>query len=225
MNITWLGQAGLLFETGSMTIMIDLYFSNCCEKHNKKLKRRIPIDKRFTEIKPDILILTHNHLDHTDPETIPYYVNENTSTKVILSENAHDFVKEIGGTNNDYIVFKDGTEWTEGSVKFVGVKAYHSENTAFGVIIEAEGKKYYVTGDTLYNRNIFKELPEDIYAVFLPINGVGNNMNMADAARFARDCGANFAVPIHFGMFDSINPEDFMAENRVIPEVYKTIPI
>ena len=225
MNITWLGQAGLLFETGSMTIMIDPYFSNCCEKHNKKLKRRIPIDKRFTEIKPDILILTHNHLDHTDPETIPYYVNENTSTKVILSENAHDFVKEMGGANNDYIVFKNGTEWTEGSVKFVGVKAYHSENTAFGVIIEAEGKKFYITGDTLYNRNIFKELPEDIYAVFLPINGVGNNMNMADAARFARDCGAYFAVPIHFGMFDNINPEDFMAENRVIPEVYKVIPI
>ena len=80
-------------------------------------------------------------------------------------------------------------------------------------------------GDTLYNRNIFKVLPEDIYAVFLPINGVGNNMNMADAARFARDCGAYFAVPIHFGMFDNINPEDFMAENRVIPEVYKVIPI
>ena len=50
-------------------------------------------------------------------------------------------------------------------------------------------------------------------------------MNMADAARFARDCGANFAVPIHFGMFDNINPKDFMSENRVIPEVYKTIPI
>ena len=109
--------------------------------------------------------------------------------------------------------------------KFVGIKAYHSENTAFGVIIEAEEKKYYITGDTLYNRNIFKELPEDIYAVFLPINGVGNNMNMADAARFAIDCGAKLAVPIHFGMFDNINPEDFIFENRVIPEVYKKIPI
>ena len=77
----------------------------------------------------------------------------------------------------------------------------------------------------MYNRNIFKVLPEDIYAVFLPINGVGNNMNMADAARFARDCGAKLAVPIHFGMFDNINPEDFIFENRVIPEVYKKIPI
>ena len=90
---------------------------------------------------------------------------------------------------------------------------------------KAEGKKYYVTGDTLYNRNIFKELPKDIYAVFLPINGLGNNMNMADAVRFAEDCGAKFAVPTHFGMFDNIKPEDFMAENRVIPEVYKKIPI
>ena len=47
-----------------------------------------------------------------------------------MSENAHDFVKEIGGMNNDYIVFEDGTEWTEDNVKFVCVKAYHAENTA-----------------------------------------------------------------------------------------------
>ena len=32
MNITWLGQAGLLFETGNMSVMMDPYFSNCCVK-------------------------------------------------------------------------------------------------------------------------------------------------------------------------------------------------
>ena len=70
--------------------MIDPYFSNCCDKSNQKLKRRIPIDKRFTEIKPDILILTHNHLDHTDPETIPYFV------KIVL--------RTQGGTyHGDYV--------------------------------------------------------------------------------------------------------------------------
>lgn len=58
-----------------------------------------------------------------------------------------------------------------------GVKACHSEHSAFGVILEYKGKKYYVTGDTLYNTDILKSLPENIYAVFLPVNGVGNNMN------------------------------------------------
>ena len=77
-------------------------------------------------IKPNILILTHNHLDHTDPETLPYFINDSTKARVILSKNAHDFVKAPGGGTNDYIIFKEGTQWTEGNVLFTGVKAYHS---------------------------------------------------------------------------------------------------
>ena len=174
-------------------------------------------------IKPDILILTHNHLDHTDPETLPYFINNSTKARVILSENAHDFVKALGGGTNDYIIFKEGTQWTEGNVLFTGVKAYHSESSAFGVIIETEGKKYYITGDTLYNKNILDSLPEDLYAVFLPINGFGNNINIIDAARFAADCDARYVVPIHFGMFDRLDPNDLTSKNKIIPEIYKEV--
>ena len=222
MRITWLGQAGLLFETETIKIMVDPYFSNICEKYNPDLRRRIPVRKEL-EIRPNVLVLTHNHLDHTDPETLPFFINDTTKVKVLLSENAHESVKALGGRTNDYIIFKDGTEWTERDVRFTGVKAYHSENTAFGVLIESDGRKYYVTGDTLYNADIFKSLPEDVYAVFLPVNGFGNNMNMTDAARFASACGAKYAVPLHFGMFDSIDPNCLAAKNKVIPTVYKEI--
>ncbi len=223
MKITWLGQAGLLFETNGLTIMIDPYFSDSCEKNNSRLKRKVPADRSFLNIKPDVLILTHNHLDHTDPETLPFFINDSTETKVILSENAHDLVKALGGGTNDYIIFKEGTQWTEDNVRFTGVKAYHSENTAFGVIIEAEEKKYYITGDTLYNKNILASLPKDLYAVFLPVNGFGNNMNMVDAARFAADCGAQYIIPIHFGMFDTLDPNGLTSKNKIIPEIYKEI--
>ena len=223
MKVTWIGQAGLLFETSDMKIIIDPYFSDSCEKQNAKLARKVPVKTELTKLKPDIVVLTHNHLDHTDPETLPYFINGKTHVKVILSENAHDFVKKLGGPTNDYIIFKTGTEWSEKNVHLSAVPAYHSENSAFGVIIEAEGLKYYVTGDTLYNKNIFDCLPDDLYAVFLPINGVGNNMNMIDAARFAKMCGAKYAVPMHFGMFDEINPNSFTAENKVIPQLYKEI--
>ena len=223
MKVTWIGQAGLLFETSDMKIIIDPYFSDSCEKQNAKLVRKVPVKTELTKLKPDIVVLTHNHLDHTDPETLPNFINGKTHVKVILSENAHDFVKKLGGPTNDYIIFKTGTEWSEKNVHLSAVPAYHSENSAFGVIIEAEGLKYYVTGDTLYNKNIFDCLPDDLYAVFLPINGVGNNMNMIDAARFAKMCGAKYAVPMHFGMFDEINPNSFAAENKVIPQLYKEI--
>lgn len=41
MKITWLGQAGLLFETGGLTIVIDPYLSNSCQRLNPDSFRRV----------------------------------------------------------------------------------------------------------------------------------------------------------------------------------------
>ena len=50
-------------------------------------------------------------------------------------------------------------------------------------------------------------------------------MNMEDASRFVKDCGARKAVPIHFGMFDELMIEHFECENKIIPSIYKEIRI
>ena len=91
------------------------------------------------------------------------------------------------------------------------------------MIVDDGSRKMYFTGDTLYNEEIFPMLPKDLWAVFLPINGKGNNMNAADAAAFALRTGAKYSIPIHFGMFDSLDPAVYTAENRIIPEAYKPI--
>lgn len=58
------------------------------------------------------------------------------------------------------------------------------------------------------------------------MNGVGNNMNMTDAARFAAEIGARKVVSVHFGLFDSIHPEnEFICENKLVPEIYREIPL
>ncbi len=75
MKITWLGQAGLLFESDEMTVIVDPYLSNSCEKNDPSTKRRVPIDNKYFDIKPDVLIFTHNHLDHFDPETADKYLS------------------------------------------------------------------------------------------------------------------------------------------------------
>lgn len=224
MKITWLGQAGLLFEKDGIRVIIDPYLSDSCEKVNPKSKRRIPVDEKMLKISPDIIICTHNHLDHLDPDTLRHYLNEDSSVTVLCSENGFPEVRRFGGDNN-YVLMRPGTEWTENGLKFSTVSAEHSEPTAIGIIIDDGEKKYYVTGDTLYNKNIFAELPTDIYAVFLPINGKGNNMNMTDAARFAKEVGAKRTVPLHWGLFDSLDPADFKVENSVIPKMYEVIDL
>ena len=108
---------------------------------------------------------------------------------------------------------------------FTTVRAEHSDPDAIGVIIDDGDKKYYITGDTLYNSDIFSDIPDDIDVLFLPINGVGNNMNVTDAQEFAKKVDAKVVVPFHVGMFDELTAESFQAKNKVIPEIYKEIKL
>lgn len=224
MQTIWLGQAGFLIKTAGVTIMVDPYLSNSVEKINPKNYRRAPIDEDFYKIRPDIIVLTHNHLDHTDPETLKHYLTEDSGITVLAPKNAWDNARSFGGDNN-YVMFNRLTTWTEFGIKFSAVYAEHSDDSAIGVIIDDGNEKYYLTGDTLYNENVFADLPGDIDVMFLPVNGVGNNMNMTDAAKFAERVGAKAVVPMHFGMFDELTADGFECVNKVIPQIYKEVSL
>lgn len=224
MKCTWLGQAGLLFEKDGFKIMIDPYFSNSVEQINPANYRRIPMDERFWDIDPSVLIFTHNHLDHYDPETVERILSKGQKKLVLAPKSVWDEVRKIGG-NNNYVLFNRHTTWTQNGIKFTAVKAEHSDPTPIGVIIDDGENKYYVTGDTLYNEEIFEDIPKDIYALFLPVNGVGNNMNMDDALIFVEKIKPQKTVPIHIGMFDEISAEAFDCKNKVIMQIYKEMEL
>jgi L-ascorbate metabolism protein UlaG (beta-lactamase superfamily) len=223
-KITWLGQAGLLFEHCGYKVMIDPYLSDSVKEINPKNYRRKAVDESLFDIKPDMMIFTHNHLDHYDPETVERFITEDSTMTVLAPSSVWSEVRKIGG-NNNYVLFNRHTEWSEGGLIFTAVKAEHSDPTPIGVIIDDGEKKYYVTGDTLYNEDIFSDIPDDIYAVFLPVNGVGNNMNMTDAARFAKRVGAEKVVPIHTGMFDELDANAFECKNKVVPKIYEKVEL
>lgn len=224
MEITFLGQAGLLFQTADCSIMIDPYLSDSVVKINPNNYRRVPVDTRFFDVRPDILIFTHDHLDHFDPETVEILLQKHKGITVLAPSSVWNKVRQMAPGNN-YVLFDRFTRWTHGGIRFEAVKAQHSDAFAIGVIITLEGKKYYITGDTLYSTEVLGDLPDDLDAVFLPVNGVGNNMNMVDAADFFRATGAKIAVPLHTGMFDELSGADFPVENKAVPEIYKEIKL
>jgi L-ascorbate metabolism protein UlaG (beta-lactamase superfamily) len=227
MKITWLGQAGLYIETEGLKIIVDPYLSNSVIKVNPRNWRRVPVEESFLNIEPDVLICTHNHLDHVDPETLPVYLGRGGSILCLAPEAAWLEMKKCGGTHN-YVKFNRGSQWTEGKVRFYAVRAEHSDVHPIGVIIEAEGKRLYITGDTLYTTEIFDDVRSHglLDAIFVPINGVGNNMNMVDAARFCEELSPRVAVPIHWGLFDELRGSDWQyAGAKVVPEYYQEIKI
>lgn len=224
MKVTWLGQAGLMFETGGKTILVDPYLSDGVEKIQPQNKRRVKVAEEFLSVKPDIILLTHDHLDHTDPETLAHYLTEDSSVLVLASYNAWQKARQLGGIKNNYTMFDRKTRWTEGELVFEAVHAEHSDLHAVGIVMYAEGKTFYITGDTLYNERVFADLPQKIDYVFLPVNGRGNNMNMADGKAFCERTGGK-AIPLHCGLFDSLDLNDFAYENKAVPEFFKEIKL
>lgn len=225
MKITWLGQGGLLLETPEATVLIDPYLSDSVKEIQPHFWRRVPVKEELLKLQPDLIVLTHDHLDHTDPDTLKHYLSEDRGVCVLASQNAWKHVRSLfPAVRNNYVQFNRGTQWSQNGLCFQAVSAEHSDEHAIGVVIRGEGKCLYVTGDTLYHPRILQELPSHITCVFLPINGVGNNMNPRDAARFCREIGAP-AVPMHCGLFDEKRLEDFPYENKIIPEFYKEIPL
>ena len=158
MKVTWLGQAGLLFDNGRTKIMVDPYLSNSVAKVNPLNDRRVPIDESLFEITPDVMIFTHDHLDHYDPETAPRFLTKQGRMTVLAPSSVWQKARQYGGGHN-YVEFDRHTEWSEHGFRFSAVKAAHSDAYAIGVVIEdlSEGKVYYVTGDTLYNTEIFED--------------------------------------------------------------------
>lgn len=223
-KITWLGQAGLLFESEELTLIIDPYLSNSVQNINPNNYRRVAVCSKFLDYKPDVVICTHSHLDHTDPDTLHHFLSKDYSVCTLSPKSAWSVMREFGGRHN-HVQFNRHSEWTVKGTRFTAVRAEHSDQHSIGVLIDDGEKKYYITGDTLYNTEIFEDIPSDIYALFLPINGAGNNMNMIDAARFAQRVGASVVVPMHWGMFDEINPQEFDCKNKVIPNIYEEIVI
>ena len=84
MKFTWLAQNGLLFELCGKTVMTDPYLSDQLSKKNSEhFRRMVPVDTRFLEIRPDILILTHVHEDHTDDETLDIILGNNENILIL----------------------------------------------------------------------------------------------------------------------------------------------
>lgn len=228
MKFTWLGQAGILLEKNGRRIMIDPYLSDSIHKKDPTRTRRYPPDLRYLGVTPDVLIFTHDHIDHYDPDTAPILLkNAESAMSVLCPSSVWQKARTEGGPHN-YVQFNRGTEWTEHGLRFRAVKAEHSDMFAIGVVIEEldGGRVYYVTGDTLYNREILADLPNGgVDVILLPINGVGNNMNMTDAARFAVDAGAKYAIPLHYGLYDALDPAAFAHGGRIIATPFKEIEI
>ncbi len=226
MRVTWLTQSGLLFENSRARIMVDPYLADTMGELDQRKKRKIPVDRSFLESTPDLILITHDHVDHCNEESLKALLSTDRAVTVLASESAYGHLMKMGlPYQHNIVLLAPHTVWSERGITFYAVHAEHSDRTAIGFIIDDGKKTYYVSGDTLYNYDVIDDvldLVEDgVDYAFLPINGRGNNMNAKDAADFAYEIDAKHAIPTHYGLIDEIDPRDFDFDDRVILTPYE----
>ncbi len=200
MTIRWIGQSGYVLKTAHTEIIIDPYLSDVVNKvANRPRLVPAPIDPE--DIKADAVVCTHNHLDHLDTDAIPLmddgllYVTTTEGTTVL---------EKMGKKN--VTAMTEGDSITVGDMVLTAVYANHTVE-AFGLLVEAEGKKLYFSGDTLFDEKLFGIAAYQPDYTFICINGRLGNMNVEEALLTAEKIGAAVNVPTHYGMFAS-NTED-----------------
>jgi L-ascorbate 6-phosphate lactonase len=202
----WLGGNGFVFKTCAGTqVYVDPYLSNCAASIFG-LEREFPAPVSATEARPDLLVSTHWHEDHLDPEGVPIVARHSRArflgppscvSRLLGWMVATDRVSSLrAGETYD---FKD--------VKVAGIPARHipgiagwEVDDAIGVLMDFGGVTVYHAGDTEYDirlRDLAFQPHIRIDVCMLPINGTGGNMNAHEAALLAWQLKAETVIPMH----------------------------
>ena len=172
----------------------------------------IKMDRKYDA---DYIFITHSHYDHFSKEDILNIKNDNTV--IIGPYDIYDKCLEMGFSKDKVIKVKPCEEYDYGVIRFKTVYAYNlnktfhlKESNWVGYLLEFEGKKYYIAGDTdviMDNLSVLK----NIDVAFIPIGGT-YTMDVLEAADFVNKIKPKSVVPIHYGMvaFDEKDLKQFI---------------
>jgi L-ascorbate metabolism protein UlaG (beta-lactamase superfamily) len=179
-GITWFRQSAFRFAERDMSIYID------------------PRGTAENDAAADLILITHAHDDHLDPDEIARL--SHAGTKVVAP---HDVAAGLSG---DVTPVAPGESHQIAGVRFTTVPAYNvierrldahpKANRWVGYVLELPSGTYYHAGDTDHIAEL-DDVKTDV--AFLPVGGDPYTMDPADAAGLARSIAPQIAVPMHFG--------------------------
>lgn len=178
-RFTWFRQSSMRYAGEGLTIYLD------------------PWGTTPEDAKADLILITHAHSDHLQPEEIERL--SAAKTKLVAPR---DVAKELSG---DVTAVGPGESHEIAGVRFETVPAYnvveerldmHPEaNDWVGYVLELDGHRYYHAGDTDALPEL-ESLSTDVAMV--PIGGT-YTMDHREAAGLVKAMAPKVAVPMHYG--------------------------
>jgi len=186
-RFTWFKQSAYLYRGDGLTLYIDPWGVT-------------------TPDPADVIVITHAHFDHFEPEDIEKI--RKPDTKFFAPR---DVAKELSG---DVTAVREGDTFEANGIQGTVVPAYNivearldshpKANGWVGYVLKVADATYYHAGDT-------DHLPElsaiRASVAFLPVSGDPYTMSPAEAGALARDIGPELAVPMHYGFVEQAGTE------------------
>jgi L-ascorbate metabolism protein UlaG (beta-lactamase superfamily) len=217
--ITSINHATEVIQMKGLTVITDPVFSERVSPLSwYGPKRHRPPGATVDELPHiDVVIISHNHYDHLDLESLkalekkdhPKFIVPLGNAKLLLEEGLRNVIEldwwqraEVG--EGFGITLAPTQHWSARGI------FDRSENLWGGYVIEGPQLKIYFAGDTGYNRH-FKEVAERFGAMDVSLLPIGayeprwfmqdHHMNPEEAVKAHQDLKAKVSVGIHFGTF------------------------
>ena len=216
--IGWIGHATFLIKLGDTTIITDPIFSKNAGPLIFGPKRYTDPALNLNELpKIDLFLLTHNHYDHLDMNTMRKFPYKDTKVLTGLKlgkyfkKNHFKNVKELDWyqevkVNDIKITFLPAVHWSKRSLT-------DTNKTLWGsFLIEYKGKKIFFACDTGYGE-IYKTIGENFGPIDLTMINIGAydfrpmfeksiyHTSPEEALQVARDLRSKKVLGTHWGTF------------------------
>ncbi|ERL96441.1 putative Zn-dependent hydrolase of beta-lactamase fold [Rhodobacteraceae bacterium HIMB11] len=218
-NMIWVGQSTILLNHNNLTVLTDPHFGERASPFSfLGPKRLTPPPFTVSDLpKIDIVLVSHNHYDHLDKETIVELSKLQPNIKYFVPLGLESTLKKWGAQNVVELDWWQSFEY--GNVEIQATPVQHWSKRSFfdrnntlwaGWMMKWDEFSFYFAGDSGYS-NDFKETANKLGSPTLaaiPIGAYeprefmkGAHMDPAEAVKVFSDLDAKYAVGIHWGTF------------------------
>jgi L-ascorbate 6-phosphate lactonase len=237
--LTWIGQAGFLLRTPATRLAVDPFLSDHPD-------RRFPSPVGVDDLAGTELVLaTHEHLDHLDSPALVALLERDDRTRVVLPAPVVPVAIEAGLPGDRLVAARPGEPLAAGDVTVRPVPALHGVHVAdaythglpgdggqvryLGYVLETPAGRLYHAGDTLRwpgQAELLRGL--EVEVALLPINGrdarrealdIVGNLDGREALELVRDAAVPTFVPMHYDLMEG-NLGDVDELGRLAPSLY-----
>ena len=221
-NITYAGQCGFLIASESTRVVTDPYLSDSVDRdhYSEKTpwKRLYPAPCTLCELRPDIVVISHGHDDHLNPDTIKEYLASGGDACFVAPLPICKMLEKLGVKEEKIIRARAEKVISIKDCEILPLPCAHTElhtdeNGAFfelSYIITLGGRSIFFGGDmSMYDGLTERLAREKLDILLLPCNGrddtrtnngIIGNINEKEAAELSANLKTPF-IPMHHDLY------------------------